>query len=91
MIYSYHDIKKQQDNYTRGNPNTFFKYGKVLDFFKQLMSFGIFIGLIFLVYLYWEQSVEDITDTSILNKIGFYISKIIIISFFLFSLSYVFF
>ena len=41
------------------------------------MSFGIFIGLIFLVYLYWEQSVEDITDTSILNKIGFYISKII--------------
>ena len=33
MIYSYNDIKKQQDNYTRGNPNTFFKYGKVLDFF----------------------------------------------------------
>ena len=81
---SYHGMKQGQIQYTRGNQKAIryyyqqvSKYGKVLDFFKQLMSFGIFIGLIFLVYLYWGQSLEDITDTSILNKFGFFISKVI--------------
>lgn len=74
---NYKNMKQQQILYTRGNPNTLFKYIKFLQILKNLISFVMFIGSIFLVYLYWGQSLEDIADTSIWNKIGFYISKMI--------------